>query len=83
MGRSCASGRLPIAYRLFCIVYAEPKRGCRGGGGADCVSGLYFGHPESKYFGVGKIGRDQLEDYALRENMPLPVAERWLAPSLA
>jgi 5-methyltetrahydrofolate--homocysteine methyltransferase len=46
------------------------------------VSGWYFSHPESKYFGIGKIGRDQLENYAKRKNMPLDVAERWLSPNL-
>ncbi|MBK7641077.1 MAG: methionine synthase [Bacteroidetes bacterium] len=46
------------------------------------VSGWYFSHPESKYFGIGKIGRDQLENYAKRKNMPIDVAERWLSPNL-
>ncbi|MEM1053421.1 MAG: methionine synthase [Pseudomonadota bacterium] len=46
------------------------------------VSGLYFGHPESQYFGVAKIGRDQLEDYANRRGVDLPTAERWLRPNL-
>ncbi|MBK9633435.1 MAG: methionine synthase [Bacteroidetes bacterium] len=46
------------------------------------VSGWYFSHPESKYFGIGKIGRDQLENYAKRKNMPVDVAERWLSPNL-
>ena len=46
------------------------------------VSGWYFSHPESKYFGVGKINRDQVEDYARRKGMTLEEAERWLAPSL-
>ncbi len=46
------------------------------------VSGWYFSHPESKYFGVGKINRDQVVDYARRKGMPLEVAERWLAPNL-
>ncbi len=46
------------------------------------VSGWYFSHPESKYFGIGKIGRDQLENYAKRKNMPVEVAERWLSPNL-
>lgn len=47
------------------------------------VSGLYFAHPESRYFAVGKIGRDQLEAYAQRKGMPLEEIERWLAPNLA
>ena len=46
------------------------------------VSGFYFAHPESSYFGVARIGRDQLEDYAARRGMELPVAERWLRPNL-
>ncbi len=49
---------------------------------AASVSGLYFGHPESRYFAVGRIGRDQLEDYAKRKRMPLAEAERWLGPNL-
>ena len=46
------------------------------------VSGLYFSHPDSFYFGVGKIDRDQVEDYARRKGWELAVAERWLAPIL-
>ena len=46
------------------------------------VSGLYFGHPGSHYFGVGKIDRDQVEDYAARKGWDLATAERWLAPIL-
>ena len=46
------------------------------------VSGFYFGHPESQYFGVARIGRDQLEDYAGRRGIDLAVAERWLRPNL-
>ncbi|WP_405234023.1 methionine synthase [Lentisalinibacter salinarum] len=46
------------------------------------VSGLYFAHPEAHYFTVGKIGRDQVADYAKRKGMSLAEAERWLAPSL-
>jgi len=49
---------------------------------ASSVCGWYFAHPESKYFGVGKIGKDQLEDYAKRKDMPLDEAERWLRPVL-
>ncbi len=47
------------------------------------VSGYYFAHPDAQYFGVGKIGRDQVEDYAARRGEPVEVAERWLAPNLA
>ncbi len=50
---------------------------------AASVSGWYFSHPESRYFGVGTIGEDQLVDYAERKSMPLEVARRWLAPILA
>ncbi|MFO0413674.1 MAG: vitamin B12 dependent-methionine synthase activation domain-containing protein, partial [bacterium] len=46
------------------------------------VSGLYFGHPQSHYFGVGKIDPDQVEDYARRKGWDLATAERWLAPIL-
>ncbi|QZD87456.1 methionine synthase [Qipengyuania psychrotolerans] len=46
------------------------------------VSGFYFGHPESQYFGVARIGRDQLEDYAARRGVDLETAERWLRPNL-
>ena len=46
------------------------------------VSGWYFAHPESHYFAVGKIDRDQLEDYARRKGISLEEAERWLAPNL-
>jgi 5-methyltetrahydrofolate--homocysteine methyltransferase len=46
------------------------------------VSGLYFAHPESTYFGLGEIGRDQIEDYASRKGMSVPEMEAWLAPVL-
>ena len=46
------------------------------------VSGFYFAHPESQYFGVATIGRDQVEDYAKRRGIDLPTAERWLRPNL-
>src|SRR6201999_608556 len=46
------------------------------------VSGLYFSNPESYYFGVGKIERDQVEDYAARKAMSVAETERWLAPVL-
>ena len=49
---------------------------------AAAVSGWYFGHPDARYFGVGRIGRDQLESYAARKGMPLDEAERWLRPVL-
>ncbi|MGV2495078.1 methionine synthase [Pelagerythrobacter aerophilus] len=46
------------------------------------VSGFYFGHPESEYFGVARIGRDQVEDYAARRGADLSTVERWLRPNL-
>ncbi|MBO1754446.1 methionine synthase [Allobranchiibius sp. CTAmp26] len=46
------------------------------------VSGLYFSHPDSQYFVVGRLGRDQLEDYADRKGWPLRTAEKWLSPNL-
>jgi 5-methyltetrahydrofolate--homocysteine methyltransferase len=49
---------------------------------AAAVSGFYFSHPASHYFGVGKIERDQVEDYAKRKGWPVSEAERWLAPIL-
>ncbi len=50
---------------------------------AAAVSGFFFSHPESQYFAVGKVGRDQIEDYARRKGIPVGEAERWLAPYLA
>ncbi len=49
---------------------------------ASSVSGLYFAHPESRYFGLGKIGEDQVADIAERKNMPKETLERWLSPNL-
>ncbi|MEQ8712802.1 MAG: methionine synthase [Cyclobacteriaceae bacterium] len=49
---------------------------------ASSVSGFYFAHPDSKYFGLGKIEKDQVDDYAKRKNMELAVAEKWLSPNL-
>ena len=49
---------------------------------ASSVSGLYFNHPDAKYFGIGKIARDQVEDYARRKSMSLQECERWLGPNL-
>ena len=46
------------------------------------VSGLYFGHPESRYFSVGNLGKDQLEDYAKRKKVAFSEVERWLGPWL-
>jgi 5-methyltetrahydrofolate--homocysteine methyltransferase len=49
---------------------------------ASTVSGLYFAHPQAKYFHVEPIGRDQLEDYAARKGWTIAQAEKWLAPAL-
>ncbi len=49
---------------------------------AASVSGWYFSHPESKYFGLGEVSKDQVEDYASRKNMSTQEAERWLSPVL-
>jgi len=49
---------------------------------AASVSGFYFAHPQSRYFGLGKISKDQVEDYAIRKNMDLETVERWLGPNL-
>jgi 5-methyltetrahydrofolate--homocysteine methyltransferase len=49
---------------------------------AASVSGLYFAHPDARYFAVGKIGKDQVFDYQARKGMPLSVLERWLGPNL-
>ena len=49
---------------------------------AASVSGIYLQHPEARYFAVGRVGRDQVEDYARRMGMPLDEIERWLAPNL-
>jgi 5-methyltetrahydrofolate--homocysteine methyltransferase len=50
---------------------------------AAAVSGAYFAHPDSRYFSIGRIGRDQVEDYAARKGVPVAEAERWLRPNLA
>ena len=49
---------------------------------AASVSGLYFAHPESRYFSVDRITRDQVLDYAKRKEMSVPDVERWLSPNL-
>jgi 5-methyltetrahydrofolate--homocysteine methyltransferase len=49
---------------------------------AASVSGLYLAHPQARYFSVGRIGRDQVEDYARRKDVPVEEGERWLAPNL-
>ena len=49
---------------------------------AASVSGYYFAHPQAAYFGLGRIGRDQVEEYAARKGMSVEWVERWLASSL-
>ena len=49
---------------------------------ASSICGWFFAHPESKYFGVGKIDKDQVEDYSKRKGMPVEDVERWLRPQL-
>ena len=50
---------------------------------AAAVSGVYLAHPDARYFSIGRVGRDQAEDYAARKGAPLEEVERWLAPNLA
>lgn len=50
---------------------------------AAAVSGFYFAHPDAKYFGLGKITKDQVEDYAARKGMDIATVEKWLSPNLA
>ncbi len=50
---------------------------------AASVSGIYLAHPDVRYFSVGRIGRDQVEDYAARKSVSADEAERWLRPNLA
>ena len=50
---------------------------------AAAVSGWYLAHAEARYFGLGAVDRDQVQDYARRKGIPVPEAERWLSPSLA
>jgi 5-methyltetrahydrofolate--homocysteine methyltransferase len=50
---------------------------------AASVAGWYFSHPQALYFGIGKVGRDQVEDYARRKGIDQAAAERWLASNLA
>jgi 5-methyltetrahydrofolate--homocysteine methyltransferase len=49
---------------------------------AASVSGLYFAHPDARYFAVDRMSREQVEDYARRKGLTLAEAERWLAPNL-
>jgi 5-methyltetrahydrofolate--homocysteine methyltransferase len=72
---------------LFALLNAEKRLGVQLTEScamlpAASVSGWYFAHPESRYFGMGRIGRDQMEDYARRKGWTLAEAERWLSPNL-
>ena len=72
---------------LFQLLEADKRAGIRltescAMHPASSVSGHYFGHPQSKYFAVGRIDRDQVLDYQQRKGMPLAEVERWLAPNL-
>jgi 5-methyltetrahydrofolate--homocysteine methyltransferase len=73
---------------LFELLGAEARAGIRLTESfamlpAASVSGYYFWHPQAAYFGLGRIGSDQLADYAHRKGMPLDVMARWLSPNLA
>jgi 5-methyltetrahydrofolate--homocysteine methyltransferase len=73
---------------LFDLLRAEDNAGIRltesfAMWPAAAVSGWYFSHPEARYFGLGRIHKDQVEDYARRKGMSLQDCERWLAPNLA
>ncbi|MFO0870190.1 MAG: methionine synthase [Pirellulales bacterium] len=72
---------------LFSLLAAEADAGIRLTESfamlpAASVSGLYFAHPQARYFSVDRIGKDQVEDYARRKGVSLAVVERWLAPHL-
>jgi 5-methyltetrahydrofolate--homocysteine methyltransferase len=74
-------------YKLFKLLNATENAGITlteslAMSPAPSVCGWYFAHPESKYFGIGKAAKDQIEDYARRKNMPLEEVERWLRPQL-
>jgi 5-methyltetrahydrofolate--homocysteine methyltransferase len=73
--------------KLFDLLQAEERAGVHLTESfamypASSVSGWYFAHPEAKYFAVGKIERDQVEEYAERKGIEVEEAERWLAPNL-
>jgi 5-methyltetrahydrofolate--homocysteine methyltransferase len=73
--------------KLFELLDAERQTGIRltesfAMHPASSVSGLYFAHPEARYFSVDKITKDQVEDYARRKQMPMGELERWLSPNL-
>lgn len=73
--------------RLFDLLQVEANTGIKLTEGyamhpAASVSGLYFAHPQARYFAVDKLTRDQVEDYARRKSVPVNEVERWLAPNL-
>ena len=73
---------------LFALLEAEQKIGLRITESyamypTAAVSGFYFSHPESRYFGLGKIDKEQVEDYSLRKDLTVEEVERWLAPNLS
>jgi 5-methyltetrahydrofolate--homocysteine methyltransferase len=73
---------------LFALLAAERNAGMRLTESfamlpASSVAGFYLSHPQSSYFAIGKIGRDQVQDYAARSGTSVAEAERWLAPNLA
>ena len=74
---------------LFSLLNATPLTGCGltesyAMHPGSSVSGLYFNHPQAKYFGIGTdLGKDQIEDYAARKGLPVPEMEKWLSPWLA
>jgi 5-methyltetrahydrofolate--homocysteine methyltransferase len=72
---------------LFELMEAEARTGIQLTDGfamfpAASVSGFYFAYPEASYFGVGRVGRDQVEDYATRREVTVETAERWLSANL-
>jgi len=72
---------------LFDLLQAEQQTGIRltesyAMHPASSVSGLYFAHPQARYFAVGRIGRDQAEDYARRKGVDVTEVEKWLGPNL-
>jgi 5-methyltetrahydrofolate--homocysteine methyltransferase len=72
---------------LFRVLDAEQRIGMRltenyAMWPASSVSGVYLAHPDAYYFGVAKVERDQVEDYALRKGMSVADVERWLSPTL-
>ena len=73
-----AAGIVAEAWKSTCR--KPPKKPAKDPAAA--VSGWYFAHPESRYFGIGKLTKDQVEDYASRRGEEVSETERWLAPNL-